>query len=119
MKGKIVVVPFPFTDLSLFKRRPALVLHETKYDIVVAYISSAIPSTISSEDVLVPQSRSSFALTGLLSDSVIMLDKLATIEKALIICIFGGKRPYSILQLSIHAVRRAPSTAGMLVRSIW
>ena len=89
MKGKIVVVPFPFTDLSLIKRRPALVLHETKYDIVVAYISSVIPSTISSEDVLVPQSRSSFGGTGLLSDSVIMLDKLATVEKALVIRILG------------------------------
>lgn len=40
MKGKIIVIPFPFTDLSTYKRRPALVLHETKYDVVVAYISS-------------------------------------------------------------------------------
>ena len=89
MKGKIVVVPFPFTDLSSFKRRPALVLHETKYDIVVAYISSVLPSTISSEDVLVRQSQASFKGTGLLSDSVIMLDKLATIEKALVVRILG------------------------------
>jgi mRNA interferase MazF len=89
MKGKFVVVPFPFTDLSSIKRRPALVLHETKYDIVVAYISSVIPSATSSEDVLVRQSQASFALTGLLSDSVIMLDKLATVEKALVIRILG------------------------------
>lgn len=89
MKGKIAVVLFPFTDLSSIKRRPSLVLHETKYDIVVAYISSAIPSTISSEDVLVLQSRASFARTGLLSDSVIMLDKHATVEKVLVIRILG------------------------------
>jgi mRNA interferase MazF len=89
MKGKIVVVPFPFTDLSSIKRRPALVLHETKYDIVVAYISSAIPSVISPEDVLVQQSRPSFVGTGLISDSVIMLDKLATVEKSLILRTLG------------------------------
>jgi mRNA interferase MazF len=89
MKGKIVVVPFPFTDLSSYKRRPALILHETKYDIVVAYISSVVPSVISPEDVIVPQSKPSFVGTGLVSDSVIMLDKLATVEKSLIIRILG------------------------------
>jgi len=89
MKGKIVVVPFPFTNLSSTKRRPALVLHETKYDIVVAYISSNMPSAPSPEDVLIPQNRASFAFTGLLSDSVIMLDKLATVEKSLIVRILG------------------------------
>ena len=89
MKGKIVVVPFPFTDLSSIKRRPALVLHETKYDIVVAYISSVMPTVPSPEDVLIPQSRSSSIRTGLLSDSVIQLDKLATIEKSLIINTLG------------------------------
>ena len=89
MKGKIVVVPFPFTDLSSIKRRPALILHETKYDVVVAYISSVMPATPSPEDVLIPRSRSSFIRTGLISDSVIQLDKLATIEKSLIIRTLG------------------------------
>jgi mRNA interferase MazF len=89
MKGKIVVIPFPFTNLTAHKRRPALVLHETKYDIVVAYISSVMPAIPSSEDVLVPQSRSSFARTGLITDSVIQLDKLATVDKSLIIRILG------------------------------
>jgi mRNA interferase MazF len=64
MKGKIVVVPFPFTDLSSIKRRPALVLHETKYDIVVAYISSNVPLIQSSEDVIIARRQSSFALLG-------------------------------------------------------
>jgi mRNA interferase MazF len=89
MKGKIVVVPFPFTDLSSYKRRPALVLHETEFDVVVAYISSVMPSTTSPEDVIILQSRHSFMYTGLISDSVIMLDKLATVEKSLIIRILG------------------------------
>ena len=89
MKGKIVVVPFPYTDLTAIKRRPALILHETKYDIVIAYISSILPSVSSMEDVLIPQSSPSFIDTGLLSDSVIMLDKIATVEKSLVIRFLG------------------------------
>jgi mRNA interferase MazF len=68
MKGNIVVVPFPFTDLSSIKRRPALILHETTYDVVVAYISSVMPTVPSPEDVLVPQSGPSFISSGLISD---------------------------------------------------
>jgi mRNA interferase MazF len=89
MKGKIIVIPFPFTDLSAYKRRPALVLHETKYDVVVAYISSIVPSAFSSTDVLILQDNQSFIRTGLITESIIMLDKLATVEKTLIIRILG------------------------------
>jgi len=89
MKGKIVVIPFPFTDLSAYKRRPALILHETKYDVVVAYISSVVPLALSSTDVLILQGNQSFIGTGLITDSVIMLDKLATVEKSLIIRTLG------------------------------
>jgi mRNA interferase MazF len=84
MKGRIVVIPFPFTDLSAHKRRPALVLHESKYDVIVAYISSVMPSVPSPTDVLIPRCRPSYMRTGLITDSVIMLDKLATVEKVLI-----------------------------------
>ena len=48
-----------------------------------------MPSSISPEDVLIPKTRPSFVGTGLLSDSVIMLDKLATVEKSLIVRILG------------------------------
>ena len=40
MKGKIVLIPFPFTDLTATKLRPALVLYEGEKDVIVAFISS-------------------------------------------------------------------------------
>lgn len=42
-KGTIVLTPFPFTDLSAIKRRPAVIVQrseKTGDDVVVAFISS-------------------------------------------------------------------------------
>ncbi len=85
MKGKMVLIPFPFTDLSATKLRPALVLHEGDRDVIVAFISSRIPSKPSDTDVIITQNHPEFPLTGLKVDSVIKLDKVATLSKNLII----------------------------------
>jgi mRNA interferase MazF len=54
-KGKVVLVPFPFDDLSTFKVRPALCLTEpigANRHIVVAFITSRIDTELSATDVL-------------------------------------------------------------------
>ncbi len=85
MKGKIVLVPFPFTDLTAAKLRPALVLYEGDKDVIMAFISSKIPSELSDVDVLITKNHSGFRIAGLKVDSVIKLDKIATVLKDLIV----------------------------------
>ena len=85
MKGKIVLIPFPFTDLTATKLRPALVLYEDDRDIVLAFISSKIRVGAKSTGVLVTTSPAGFPESGLKVDSVIRLDKVATILKDLMV----------------------------------
>lgn len=85
MKGKIVLMPFPFTDLTVAKLRPALVIYEGEEDVVVAFISSKIPSVPSEIDALITKNRANFSKTGLKVDSVLKLYKIATVLKSLIV----------------------------------
>ena len=85
MKGKVVLIPFPFTDLTTAKLRPALVIYEGKRDVIVAFISSKISSESSDADILITKERAGFKRTGLKVDSVVRLDKIATVLKDLIV----------------------------------
>ncbi|MFP3899186.1 MAG: type II toxin-antitoxin system PemK/MazF family toxin [Dehalococcoidia bacterium] len=85
MKGKIVLVPFPFTDLTAAKLRPALVIYEGPRDAVIAFISSKVAPERPEASVVITKQRASFQDTGLKMDSVINLDKLATVLKDLIV----------------------------------
>ena len=92
MKGKIVLIPFPFTDLTATKLRPALVLCEGEKDVVVAFISSRTdkPKTV---DIIINEKNAEFKQTGLKLTSTIKLDKVATISKDLIIGEIGEIGP--------------------------
>jgi mRNA interferase MazF len=91
-KGSIVLVPFPFTDLSGKKIRPALVLAIGKgEDCVVVFISS-VGKGKGAFDVLVKTSK----LNGLKVDSVIKTDKLATLQKKIILGHIGTLEAFSL-----------------------
>lgn len=79
-KGNIVLVPFPFTDLTGSKLRPALVLHSYLDDVIVAFISSSA-RIISDYDILIRKSKKN----GLKVDSVLKLNKVITLDKKLIV----------------------------------
>jgi mRNA interferase MazF len=95
MKGKVVLVPFPFTDLTAAKLRPALVIYEGEQDVVVAFISSKVPSELSEVDVSVTRKDRGFEKSGLKVDSLIKLDKIATVLKDLVVGELGelGEEP--------------------------
>jgi len=93
MKGKIVLIPFPFTDLSSSKLRPALVLYSGKYDLILAFISSQTRYETTREGVMVQKDNPGFDGSGLKLDSVIRLDKIATVLKDLVIAELGELDP--------------------------
>ena len=92
MKGKIVLIPFPFTDLTSTKLRPALVLYGGEKDVVVAFVSSRLGKT-RPVDVLIDEGHSEFKRTGLKLSSNVKLDKIATISKELILGEIGEVGP--------------------------
>ncbi|MDI6905812.1 MAG: type II toxin-antitoxin system PemK/MazF family toxin [Candidatus Bathyarchaeia archaeon] len=85
MKGKIVLIPFSFTNLTTTKLRPASVLLESEKDVVVAFISSRLPREHGPTLIVIDETHSEFKVTGLKVASVIRLDKVATISKELIL----------------------------------
>ena len=84
MKGKIVLVHFPFTDLSATKLRPALVIHENDEDVVVVFISSRVSASGSDAALMIADDHPDFELTGLKVSSVIRFDKVATLSRDLV-----------------------------------
>jgi len=88
-RGDVILIPFPFTDLTSMKVRPTIVissdlLNRSSQDIIVSFISSVIPSQIESTDFLITSSESDFQITGLKKDSVFKMAKIVTLSKNLV-----------------------------------
>lgn len=86
MKGKIILVPFPFDDLSLTKVRPAVALTEpigSFRHVVIAFITSQVPDEMFDTDLLIEASDSDFNSTGLRVTSVLRLHRICTVTTTL------------------------------------
>ncbi|HVM47492.1 MAG TPA: type II toxin-antitoxin system PemK/MazF family toxin [Candidatus Acidoferrum sp.] len=86
-KGKVVLVPFPFDDMTASKVRPAVCLTEPigpHRHVVVAFVSSQVPLELAATDVVLEPKRPDFAATGLRVVSVLRLHRLVTLTTALI-----------------------------------
>lgn len=86
-KNTIVLLPFPFTDLSAVKIRPAVIVSNTVdgEDVIVVFISTKKTKRFGKTDILIKSSDRDFSKTGLKTDSVIKVGKIATLEKKIIL----------------------------------
>ncbi len=84
-KGDIVLVPFPFTDLSTTKNRPALVLVSEDEDVTLAFITTKKHWLKDWDLFLEPTPQN-----GLKKESIIRLSKITTLEKRLVLGWLGS-----------------------------
>jgi len=82
-RGDVVLVKFPYSDLVRYKKRPALVVQDETVDTglsqrVIVQITSNLERTGDTR-VRVSKDSTTGRAMGILSDSVIIADHLATI----------------------------------------
>jgi len=81
-------VPFPFTDLTGTKQRPALVIspdifNSTRDDVLIAAITSQVPVNLKADEFLIPSVE--MAVAGLPKPSIVKVLKLVSIHQGLIV----------------------------------
>lgn len=87
MKNSVVLVPFPFDDLSTTKVRPAVCLTDEikPYGhVVLAFVTSSVVSVPALTDLVILDTDTDFAITGLKVSSMIRLHRLMTVKSSII-----------------------------------
>ncbi len=90
-RGTVVFVPFPFTDLSGRKRRPALVVSPGGFDgedLILCAITSRMPAKPSAWEVMLE--AQDMADEALPKRSVVKVGKLFTTHRRLVAGRYGG-----------------------------
>ena len=90
VKGDVVVVPFPFSDLSLAKRRPALVLANLDGDDVIMV---QITSRAMQDRYSLPITDADFAQGELRLPSYVRPNRIFTADRSLILYRIGTLKP--------------------------
>ena len=87
-QGNVILIPFPFTDLTTFKQRPAVIISSNVYNerhndvIIICAITSNIKIIDKKYDVFL--NESSIKSSGLLKSSIVKCDKIVTLDKRLV-----------------------------------
>lgn len=86
LKGQVVVIPFPFSDLSGSKRRPALVVADWDgADVMLCQITSQTKH----DGLEIPISASDFATGSLPISSHVRPNKIFTADRRIILSVAG------------------------------
>lgn len=101
-QGQVVLVPFPFADLSSTKQRPAVVVSASWYnhsrpDYVLAAITSSVPVELEPDMVSIQGAEVQAA--GLRMTSVVKAGKVFTIEQDRIVKPMGQLSRASLSQV--------------------
>ena len=99
-KGDIVLIQFPFTDLTGSKIRPALILIDSHEDVTLCFITTSFNQQTEYDIPLSPTD-----LNGLKKDSLIRISKIATIDKALILGRLGTLETHGIRHVNENLVK--------------
>lgn len=102
VKGDVVIVPFPFSDLSAAKRRPALVVAALPGD--DAILCQITSRNVRDESALALQDAD-FSRGGLKKPSNIRPNRLFTADRALIVGIAGRIKPDAMRQVTDKIVQ--------------
>ncbi|CAN5758989.1 hypothetical protein BH20ACT12_BH20ACT12_01460 [soil metagenome] len=99
-RGSVVLVPFPFTDLSGRKRRPALVISPDSFDeqdLILCAITSRVPEDLSPWEV---QLRArDMADDRLPKRSMVKVGKLFTMHRRLVAGRFGAVKERKLAEV--------------------
>jgi mRNA interferase MazF len=93
-RGEVVLILFPHSDLRTAKTRPALVVQANNLQtglpqVIVAMITSRMLRAQHQSRVIIPLSTPEGQQSGLLTDSVVMTDNLATVAETEVDRIIG------------------------------
>ena len=96
VKGDVVVIPFPFSDLSASKKRPALVLAALEFD---DYLLCQITSKAKSDRYSVKLEQKDFKEGSLKVNSFIRTGRLFTAYKSLILYKKGSLKEQKLVEV--------------------
>src|SRR5215467_15187328 len=97
-RGSVVLIRYPFTNLTGAKVRPVLVVTPNHLlprleDVLCLFISSAMPDDLLPTNFVLEPGHPAFPTTGLKRRSVLRMHKLALLYKVLVFRVLGVGAP--------------------------